>query len=529
MRKLWILWKLNFRTMLRAFSMGRGKKAAGGIGALALMAFLALYCSGVYSFMLAGILSGAGLVDLVLPLMAAVACLMSCMLTVTAASGLVFGGRDSDFMLTLPVPAFTVVLGKVLALYLENFVFCGLWMIPTSIAYLTNASLGAGGAVWFCVRAVIVLPFLPLLPAAVGLVCGWLIAYASGRMRHKTLVSTLLSIVFIGAVMVGSFQLNGLSALLLEHADSVRRTLHTWLYPFGLLLDGLTGSAGALLLFALFTLLPFLALTWLVGTRYRRILSAVGSHRTRADYQLRGVKTSGAFAALFQKECRRYFGTTAYFLNTGIGALMLLGFSAYVVFSRDKTQAIIALFGGAQAAAPLFAVLICLMEATVNTACVSISLEGKTLWILKEAPVRAQTLFGAKALLGALMAGVPAAVSTLLMAAGTGIPLMETASVLALVAAMSLFIPVFGLSINLRFPKMDSENDTIVVKQSAAAMLGSFGGMGVVGLGALLWAAVGRWVPFAAFSLLAALLLCAAAALLWHWLCRRGISILQTL
>ena len=43
MRKLWVLLKLNFRAMLRAFSFRSGagsikKKAAGGLGALLLMA-----------------------------------------------------------------------------------------------------------------------------------------------------------------------------------------------------------------------------------------------------------------------------------------------------------------------------------------------------------------------------------------------------------------------------------------------------------------------------------------------------------
>ena len=49
MRKLWVLLKLNFRAMLRAFSFRSGagsskKKAAGGLGALLLMAFLVTSC-----------------------------------------------------------------------------------------------------------------------------------------------------------------------------------------------------------------------------------------------------------------------------------------------------------------------------------------------------------------------------------------------------------------------------------------------------------------------------------------------------
>ena len=47
------------------------------------------------------------------------------------------------------------------------------------------------------------------------------------------------------------------------------------------------------------------------------------------------------------------------------------------------------------------------------------------------------------------------------------------------------------------------KNDTIVVKQSASSMIGIFGGMLVVGLGALLWAVGGKLLGFVWFSLAA--------------------------
>lgn len=50
---------------------------------------------------------------MVLPLMALMACVMSLMFTLFAASGLVVGGKDSDIVLALPVPAFTVMLSKI--------------------------------------------------------------------------------------------------------------------------------------------------------------------------------------------------------------------------------------------------------------------------------------------------------------------------------------------------------------------------------------------------------------------------------
>ena len=152
----------------------------------------------------------------------------------------------------------------------------------------------------------------------------------------------------------------------------------------------------------------------------------------------------------------------------------------------------------------MLAAVVCLMQATVNTACVSISLEGRTLWILKEAPVPPRELFGAKALVNVLVSDVPAALSVLLLWFGLGLSAPDALALLALCVCMGLFIPVAGLAVNLWLPRLDCENDTIVVKQSASSMIGIFGGMLVVGL-------------------------LAGAALGWHWLCGSGARILQKL
>ena len=311
MRKLWVLLKLNFRAMLRAFSFRSGagsskKKAAGGLGALLLMAFLALYLSGVYSFLLASMLAEVGIVEMVLPLMALMACVMSLMFTLFAASGLVFGGKDSDIVLALPESSLAVMLSKILALYLENLVFCGLWMLPTGAAYLVYAGLGAGQVAGFCVRLLAAALFLPLLPSVLALLGGWVIAYFSGRMKHKSLVGTVLSIVLTGAVLVGSLQINALAAALLQNIEGVRRTLHTWLLPLGLLLDGLVGSWGALL--------GFHSSAWRPGgaclgmsTQYKRILSSLASHVTRSDYRLRGGQGRRPVCGAVQKGMRPLF------------------------------------------------------------------------------------------------------------------------------------------------------------------------------------------------------------------------------
>ncbi len=539
MRKLWVLLKLNFRVMMQAFSLrgGAGKsrrKAASGFGALAVMTLFPLYLSGVCSFSFTEMFAEHGAAELTLPIMAVLACVVSLMFTLMAASGLVFGGRDSDLMLTLPVPAFTVVLGKVLALYLENLIFCGLWMLPASAAYLVYAGLSAGQGALFCARLAAALPFLPLLPSTLALLGGWGIAYASGRMRHKAAVGAIVGVIAGMALLAGSMQINRTLEMLLRNVDSVRQNLYTALLPFGLLLDALTGTGPGFGLpalggYILIGLVPFFALVWGIGTQYQRILSRLAGHTLRGDYKLHGVKASGAFAALLRKESRRYFGTTSYVLNTGFGAVMLLGAAVYALAMRGQALPMIAALGGVRAVMPLTLLAVCATQSAINPACVSLSMEGKTLWLLKEAPVLPRTLFSAKALLSALVSAVPAAGSVALLWAGYAPAPWDALGMLALCVCFAGFSAVFGLTVNLLLPRMDCDNDTIIVKQSASSLIGVFGSMLTVGLGALLWAAGGRALGFAGFCALAAALLLLAAAALWRWICGRGAQILQAL
>ena len=145
MRKLWCLVKVDFRAMLVALSFGRGKAGkAGGIGALVLFGGAAAVSFRHVQLLLAGMDARKRGAWLLMPVMTLLGIFMSLMLTMFGASGIVYGGRDMDLMLSLPVPAFSVMLAKLLALYLENLVFCGLWLIPTGVALSIYGGASAG-------------------------------------------------------------------------------------------------------------------------------------------------------------------------------------------------------------------------------------------------------------------------------------------------------------------------------------------------------------------------------------------------
>ncbi|MEG0178958.1 MAG: hypothetical protein RR654_05335, partial [Oscillospiraceae bacterium] len=107
MRKYLALIGVNFRVLLSNFTSSstknKNKKAASGIGAILLMIGLSSYLSIIYSVLLGEQLAAMDMINLLPVLMAFASALMSVTFTALAASGMVFGSKDMDLMLSLPL------------------------------------------------------------------------------------------------------------------------------------------------------------------------------------------------------------------------------------------------------------------------------------------------------------------------------------------------------------------------------------------------------------------------------------------
>lgn len=527
MHKLLTLIKLNFKALLSAVKLGNNKKSRmGGLGAIIFLAALSLYISGVYSFMFGDMFSKAGLLDFLIPIIALIGFLMTIIMTISAASGFVFSNRDTDLMLALPVSAFSVMLSKILALYLECFVFCALFMLPSGIAYI---HYGGAWGVAFIIRLLLGAIFLPILATLFCVILAWLLSWVTAHSKHKSLVGTIITFVFLAAIMYLSFQSNRLSEILLSNNEQFSAALSSWLLPFGLLQRGILSSWLSIAEFCLICLVPFLLVVWLFSTRYKKILSGLASNDVRSDYKLVSVKTSSAFSALFKKEIHRFFGSTIYLTNTSFGVILLIGGTVYGCVARNKAFPLLSQIGGIAVVLPIALVAIGFMLSMSNTACVSISLEGKALWILKEAPVPAKTIFKSKAALNLLITWPAVLICMALLSIFYGIPAESALAMVLVLMIFSVETALFGLLINLHFPKMDSNNDTVVVKQSASAMIGYFGGLLPLAAGVGLHLLVGDLLSFPVFCLTCAALLAAVSAFMWYRLKTWGAEKLVTL
>lgn len=529
MKKFFALLKVSVKSMLLSSTNARGnsrKKAATGVGAMLLIAFLGLYLSGFYSFMLMEVLSPVHMEVLVFIFMGMGALVGGLLFTTFAVKGVVFGGKDNDLLLSMPVSSTMLMASRVSAIYLENLLFSFFVLGPAGAVCAFMTQSGVGRSLLFWVRLILAVFALPLLDTALSVLLGALVAFLSAKVAKGALGQNIVMAIYMAAVFWFAFNLNGMIEGLAANAAGVKESL-SWAAPMLWMADGIMGDWGKLLAFALCCAVPFALVVLGLGRVYRQAVTAFQARAAGHDYKLSAQTASGQKKALLVKEARRFFGTPMYFWNSGLGLMMLLAAGVAALVMREDLRMYLGLLGGFPRM-PMAALVMAFCLCTCLITAPSISLEGRYLWILREAPVDEASLLwiktGFELLLSApctVIAGVCLTIALQLSAADGAV----------LIGAMLLFCvghAAFGMLMGLTFPKLDAVNETVVVKQSLASTLGMFVPMAVVGVCALLYWLGGMLAPWAALVLPLALLaaLTAVCALI---LVKKGPAMLRAL
>lgn len=513
MTRFLALVKTAFLQLLYGFKTPskRNGKATGGKAFLFLIG-IALYISIAYSFMFAEQLEQLGRLDMLIFMMATVAAVMSLMLTAFAAGGLLFGGKDADLLLSLPVSAFEVMLSKTLALYIENAVFALFFMLPAGVIYMIKTG---EFSLLFVITLILSALALALITTLLSFVIGFFLTWLFAKTKSSKLVSNLLYFAFFGAVMAIAFGINGLSASFVMNADNLAAS--GVLRIFSTVSRAAFGDIGALALLFICAGVPFVLVVWLLSRFYKRVINSIAGVKTRSDYRLKAVKSTSQFAALIRKEAQRYFGTPLYLFNTGFGLLLLVAAAVFALIRRAHILDILSQIGFENIPGGIISIAagcVCFLVTTSCCASISISLERDRLWILKESPVETMSIFHAKAGFNLLLNGVALLVCCPLLGLALSLSPLDTAGMLLLGLSLSGFMAYAGLLINLRFPKLDALNDVVIIKQSLAAMLPVLAGMLLVGGSMALYITLiaGR-ISFWTFALICTALLAGLATL----------------
>lgn len=487
MKAFLALLNVNFKSLMMnamgSSSQRNKRKSASGVGGVLIITLVMVFVSATWSGTMAALLAPVGGLDLMVAVIMVLGLIMSLAFTLYAAQGTLYSTKDIDLVLSMPVPTFYVMLARLLALFLETALIMECVLIPMGVVYLLNGGPGGAGLMILLIIAGLL---VALIPTLITLVFGYLISWAISKTRHKNLFNIIFSLIFTGVLLVAILFMNssGWDAMAAD-VGGMREMLFSAVPPLGWAVGAVTGpNLLQLLLTILICVGPFLVVTWLFSLNFKTLLTRLSSNTLRSDYKIGTLGASGAQAALFQKESRKFFGTAAYFLNSGMGAILLIVAGVIAVIFRGMITefmgTLAAMGAGTFVTMHLPAILLAFLLfflTTLMPSSVSISLEGKTLWILKEAPVSTGRIFFAKAGFATLLGIITSLIAVPLLGIAFSLAALDVLCILVICLLFSANMGMVGLYTNLRFPRMNFENETVVIKQSASVIISMLLGM----------------------------------------------------
>jgi ABC-2 type transport system permease protein len=475
---------------------------AGLLLALILASFL--FIAGALSLLLCIPLVEAGADVVYFAIMATLAFLVNLFFTARMIQSRLFEAGDNALLLAMPIPPQTILLSRILFLLLSDLLMTAVILVPAGVVYLFVGQASILGILVFAV-GILALPFLSLSAASL---LGWLLSLISSRLRNKSILPTVLSILFLIVYFAVYMQSEQILAALVSNTDAALLFISRWLFPFFCFGQAVVVSPVWLLLFLFIVAVPASLTFYLLSRSFIRIATSTARTK-RVAYREKKARQRSAVAAFRQIEFRRLFSSTVYLLNVGIGILFLIAGGIFLLIKADMLRELGALLGGKDLIGAIVIATVTMMSSTFLMTSCSISMEGKTLWIAQSLPTDGRAPLLGK-LTAALIFYLPA-VLFVSVAAVIRIPLgvIWSLLVIATPVAVTVFLSYLGLLFNLLFPRLEWTNEAAAVKQGMSVFLTMTVGFATVGIGALtvflLSYLMPLWIPVAIVTSLLAI------------------------
>lgn len=540
MRNNAVLFKLLVKTRLAAYGAwltggmanknnGRGKKLLyAGLMCYAAVAFMFLF--GTSFAQLAPVFYAENLAWLYFTFWAIASFAMQVIGSVFTAKAQLFEAKDNDLLLSMPVPPSLILLSRMTALWLFNHVFHLSVSVPAIVCWVRAAGFSTGGFLSFLVAFL----FLPFLALALSCLFGWLLALLTRRFRKTQIFSVLFSLLFLGVYFVGYNRLTTYimdiaqnSAAVAQRVASVRVLYH------------LGGAAAgeeplSLLLLAAVCLVPFL-LVYLLLTKSLVRLLTVKKGFAKIRYEEKEMKPVSVGRALLIREFRRLGASSVYMMNAGLGLVFALAGAVAAVFLRDKILPFLATMPFPADLEGVWgvigALLVCMLGTmTMFTAC-TVSIEGKTLWILRSLPVPSSVILEEKVRMHASLV-LPVTVAASLAVVYVlfdRLDLLSGILVVLVPAAYALLCAYMGLLFNLKHPSLNWTNETQAVKQGISVLLTMLFNFAAVAVPGALYFALAKYVSGGLFLLFVLALFVISLLLARRWIRKKGCAVFEAL
>ena len=402
------------------------------------------------------------------------------------AGNLLFNCKDDNLLLSLPIKKSTVLFLRLFKFYIFEVLYNTLFLLPAMLVYIRYVNVS-----WtFYIVSILALLILPVIPIVISCVIGGITAGSSAKFKYKNFAQIVFTTILLLGIMYLSFNLEGLIASLAEHATSVNDLITKLYYPAGMYIKLITefNVIDLIIFVGIHIILSFVTVLAL-GKIYFKINSKVKVVKSSSTSQKYKIKTRKPIVSLIKKELNRFATSPVFVINAGFGLVLFIAGCILLVVKFDSlTETLSSIDMGItieqlKSYIPVVQFgLICFAALMSSITCSMISLEGKTFSILKSLPVKPFTIIMAKVMTAVLIMIPFILIGNLITLIAFGFNIIEIIMLLITSFVLPIVSETLGIIVNLKYPKMDAETDTEVVKQSMSTMIATFMGMILTGL-----------------------------------------------
>jgi len=301
-------------------------------------------------------------------------------------------------------------------------------------------------------------------------------------------------------------------------ADVLRPMIQGMYPPAQWFQDALSaGSLPSVLWLLLLTLATISLLIFWLGKNFVSINSRIKSKPRGETFVMRRQVRSTRTAALFSREMKRYLSSSLYVVNTAFGYVMMIAAGIALLIKAEDVLTFLDLPDMPSLPALVPFVIGWMVSMGVTTAS-AISMEGKSIWIIKSMPVSAREWFTAKLKVTLILSIPSILITSTLIVIGLRPGIMDIVWMYLIPLAYTFCFSILGLWLNLRMPRLDWRSEAEAIKQGGAVMINIFAGMAAGFLPAIVVGITGSaLVAPITFALLGG-----TAILLWGSLLKSG-------
>ena len=405
-----------------------------------------------------------------------------------------FSPKDKNFLTPLPLTKSSIILAKLLLTYLEELIFSLIIFLPCVVLYsLIDLS--------FIFYGIVLVLTLPLFSLLLAFIIGFALQMLTLRLPWLKYVGTFIYIAFIFVMCFIYLILNNLDYDVANELTNITN-IHK-IFPFNIIYEGFIEHN--ILYFSCY-LVVAIALSILFisvySIFYDKIYEAMEYVGKKPKFTVKSINSNKVSFSIIKNDLKRLLNNQMFLISAIMPAILVLIIGLSFYFSlhanmdslpdEDNSQALQSLYNIMP-----FVILLFFFLATYTS--FSITLEGKTFWIVKTLPIKEKTYINVKLMENQLIIGVLTLIFTIVTAVLYNLSVLGIVFIVIVPQLYIYAIGVVGLCFNLKYPKLvwSSYRQVKNMASNVLTMLVGFvSGIFLVSLGIFLYFIKGEVIAY---------------------------------